>query len=134
MKIITYDLVKEKIIEVRGQKIILDSDVALLDGVETKRVNEAVKNNPRKFPNGYLIEVDNSEWEGLKSKFSTSIKGGKTKLPTAFTERGLYMLATILKSTNAIETTIAIIEAFAQLKELTKLCINLQRQIMINNE
>jgi len=76
----------------------LDADVAEIYGVETKRINEAVKNNPDKFPAGYIIELDKTEWDGLKSKFSTSTKGGKVKLPSAFPEKGLYMLATILKS------------------------------------
>ncbi|MBP9743506.1 MAG: ORF6N domain-containing protein [Burkholderiales bacterium] len=120
MHIITYDQVISKVIDIRRQKAIIDSDVAELYDVETKRINEAVKNNLDKFPKGYLIELTSDEWTPLKSKFSTSIKGGKTKLPTAFTEKGLYMLATILKSPKAVQTTIAIIEAFAQLKELTQ--------------
>jgi len=102
------------IIELRGQKAILDSDVAKLYGVETKRINEAVKNNPDKFPKGYIFDLEKDEWDALKSKFSTSIKGGKVKLPTAFTEKGLYMLATILKSALATQTTIAIIETFSK--------------------
>jgi hypothetical protein len=93
---------KNMIILIRGQDVLLDSDVAHLYGVETKRINEAVKNNPDKFPDGYLIELDKGEWDGLKSKFSTSIKGGKVKLPAAFTEKGLYMLATILNPDNSL--------------------------------
>lgn len=120
MHLITYNQVKSKIVDIRNQKVILDSDVAELYGVETKRINEAVKNNQSKFPTGYLIELTTEEWVTLKSKFSTSMKGGKVKLPTAFTERGLYMLATILKSPQAIETTIAIIDTFSQLKELAQ--------------
>ena len=120
MRLITYDQVKSKIIELRNQKVILDSNVAELYGVATKRVNEAVSRNPEKFPAGYLIELTLGEWTSLKSQFATSIKGGKVKLPVAFTERGLYMLATILKSSQAIGTTIAIIDTFAQIKELTQ--------------
>ena len=120
MNIVEYDQVASKIIEIRQQKAIIDSDVAELYGVETKRINEAVSRNLEKFPEGYLIELTSDEWLLLKSQFATSIKGGKTKLPTAFTEKGLYMLATILKSPKAVKTTIAIIEAFAQLKELTQ--------------
>jgi hypothetical protein len=120
MQLITYDLVKSKIIEIRNQKVILDSDVAELYCVKTKEVNQAIKRNPTKFPQGYLIELTYAEWEPLKSQIVTSIKGGKIKLPMAFTERGLYMLATILKSSQAVETTIAIIDAFAKLKELTQ--------------
>lgn len=119
--LITYDQVKSKIREIRDQKVILDSDVAELYGVETKRINEAVKNNQAKFPDGYIIELTADEWLPVKSKISTSPKGGgKVKLPVAFTERGLYMLATILKNPKAIATTIAIIDAFAQIKELTQ--------------
>jgi len=121
VQIITYDQVKAKIIEISGQKVILDSDVAALYQIETKRVNEAVKNNQSKFPDGYIIELDNFEWRKVRSKFSTSpLGGGRTYKPKAFTERGLYMLATILKSPQAIGTTIAIIDTFAQIKELTQ--------------
>ena len=118
---ITYDQVRSKIIEIRDHKGILDSDIAELYGVETKRINEAVKNNPGKFPTGYVIELDNDEWKEVKSKFSTSpLGGGRAYKPKVFTERGLYMLATILKSPQAIGTTIAIIDTFAQIKELTQ--------------
>ncbi|NNM59466.1 MAG: ORF6N domain-containing protein [Legionellales bacterium] len=119
MDIIKYEQITDRIIEVRHQKVILDNDVAELYGVETKRINEAVSRNPEKFPQGYLIELTQNEWMPLKSQIATSIKGGKVKLPTAFTERGLYMLATILKSERATATTLAIIEAFAKLREIT---------------
>ncbi|MGD9153553.1 MAG: ORF6N domain-containing protein [Gammaproteobacteria bacterium] len=117
---ITYDQVKSRIIEIRDQKVILDSDVAELYGVETKKINQAVKRNSAKFPVGYIIELTDIEWQNLRSQFVTSSHGGRTYKPAAFTERGLYMLATILKSTRAINTTIAIINTFAQLKELTQ--------------
>ena len=70
--------------------------------------------------NGYILKVDKDKWSELKWKFSTSIKGGKVKLPSAFTEKGLYMLATILKSKRATQTTIAIIETFAKIRQLSK--------------
>lgn len=120
MNTISFEQVENKIITLRDIPVILDSDVAELYGVETKRVNEAVSNNPDKFPTGYIIRLEKTEWDGLKSKFSTSIKGGKTKLPFAFTERGLYMLATILKSERATHTTLAIIDAFYKLRLLTR--------------
>ena len=97
MQLIKYDQVNDKIIEIHGQNVILDSDVAELYGVETKRINEAVSRNSEKFPNGYVIQLVSEEWELLKPQYATSIKGGKVKLPLAFTECGLYMLATILK-------------------------------------
>ncbi len=113
-------VVEEKIIEIRNKHVIIDSDIAQLYGVETKRINEAVSRNTDKFPQGYLIELTHEEWEPLKSKFATSIKGGKTKLPTAFTEKGLYMLATILKSPKATETTLAIIDTFTKVREISR--------------
>lgn len=120
MNTIGFEQVENKIITLRETPVILDSDVAELYGVETKRINEAVSNNPDKFPAEYIIRLEKTEWDGLKSKFSTSIKGGKTKLPLAFTERGLYMLATILKSEQATRTTLAIIDAFYKLRLLTR--------------
>ena len=118
--IVKYEQVKDKIIVLRGEPVLLDADVAQLYGVETKRVNEAVKNNPDRFPLGYLFKLDNQEVADLRSKISTSSWGGNRKIPTAFTERGLYMLATILKSKRATQTTLAIIETFVQLRELAR--------------
>lgn len=119
--------IKSKIITVQGQQVILDSDIADLYNVETKRINEAVKNNPDKFPEGYIIGLTPEEWSNLKSKISTSSWGGKHKLPKAFSERGLYMLATILKSPVATETTLAIIETFAKVRELSHTIADLHR-------
>ena len=73
-EIVKIENLKELIIEIRGQGVLLDADVAVIYGVETKRINEAVKNNPDKFPDGYIVELDKNEWDSLKSKFSTSIK------------------------------------------------------------
>ena len=126
MQVIKQDQVQKKIITLRGQQIIIDVDVAELYGVETKRINEAVSRNQNKFPNGYLFELSKEEWNSLKSQFATSMKGGKVKSPTAFTEKGLYMLATILKSQKAVETTIAIIDTFAKVKELGRVIQQVQ--------
>lgn len=120
MQVIKQNQIKRKIIILRDQKVIIDTDVAELYGVETKHVIQAVKNNPEKFPNGYIFELSKDEWKAVKSKFLTSpLGGGKTKRPKAFTEKGLYMLATILKSAKAVETTIAIIDTFAKVNELS---------------
>lgn len=120
-EIVKFSEVEDKIIKLRDQNVILDSDVAILYGVETKRINEAVKNNPDKFPDGYIFQLDKKEWEIMKTKFSTSLSpGGKVKYPKAFTEKGLYMLATILKSERATQTTIAIVETFTQIRELSR--------------
>lgn len=103
----------------RNQPVLLDSDVALIFGVETKRINEAVRNNPDKFPKDYMVALDRQEFASLRSKFSTSNsgRGGSRNLPKAFTEKGLYMLATVLKSKQALEATFGIIETYAQVTE-----------------
>jgi hypothetical protein len=118
--IMKFENLRDRIIEIRDQKVLLDVDVAEIYGVETKRINEAVKNNLDKFPGDYIIELEKTEWDGLKSKFSTSIKGGKVKLPTAFPEKGLYILATILKSPQAVQATLSIIETFSKIRELSR--------------
>ena len=112
--------VDSKIVEIRGIKVLLDCDVASLYGVETKRVNEAVSNNQDKFPEGYIITLENNEILNLRSKISTANSSKSRVLPKAFSEKGLYMLATILKSPQATETTLAIIETFAKIRELTR--------------
>ena len=122
--VIRFNQVEEKILTIRNQSVILDSDVAVLYGVETKRVNEAVKNNPDKFPEGYILDLSMDETIRSRSKFSTlnnPKRGENLKyLPKAFTERGLYMLATILKSPTATQTTIDIVETFAKIRELSR--------------
>lgn len=122
-------LIENKIITIREQKVILDSDVAELYGVETKRINEAVKNNPDKFPDGYILYLSMDEAVVSRSKFSTLKRGENLKYaPKAFSERGLYMLATILKSPKATETTIAIIETFTKVRELSRTISQLSEQ------
>ena len=120
-KIVTYSEIESSIIEIRGQRVILDADVARLYHVETKRVNEAVRNNPDKFPQGYILELGKEDIDDLRAKFSTANLSTKSRvLPKAFTEKGLYMLATILKSPMATRTTIGIVETFARLRELSR--------------
>ena len=120
--------VEEKIITLRNQQVILDCDVAELYGVETKRINEAVSNNPEKFPDGYIFELDNQEFSDLRSKISTAKFQKTRQFPKAFTEKGLYMLATILKSPKAVQTTIAIVEAYAKLKELSRVIVEIPQK------
>ena len=98
----------------------LDRDIAEIYRVETKRINEAVKNNPGKFPQGYFFELEKTEFENLRSKFSTTNFAKTRVAPKVFTEKGLYMLATILKSTVATEASIAIIEAFSRVRVLAR--------------
>ena len=110
------EIVQTKIYNIRDNKVMMDSDLAELYGVETKRINEAVKNNPDKFPDDFYFELNDEEEEILKSKFSTASWGGRRKSIKVFTEQGVYMLATILKSKTATDVTIAIMHAFVQMR------------------
>ena len=113
--------VKARMISVRGQLVLLDRDVAVLYGVETKHVNQAVRNNPGRFLEGYLFELSDDELQNLRSKILTANISTKSRVPPkVFTERGLYMLATILKSARAERATIAIIETYAQLRSMVR--------------
>lgn len=121
MNIIRFEQINDRIIALRNKQVLLDSDVAELYGVETRDINKAVKNNPEKFPEGYVIPLTIEEKNELVEIFH---RFGRLKhstvVPKAFTEKGLYMLATILKGPQAIQTTISIIEAFAKLRELSR--------------
>ena len=120
--------VQQKILFLRNQEVILDADVAELYGVETREVNQAVRNNPNKFPKGYVFEIDRQELTELRSKFLIANKSKSRTMPKAFTEKGLYMLATILKSPQATQTTIAIIETFATVRQLKRELRNLHEE------
>ena len=113
-------IIEDMIYEVRGVQVMLDNDIAKLYHVETKRVNEAVKNNPDKFPERFSWVLTNEETKELRSKISTlEIKGqGKYSkyAPRVFTEQGLYMLATILKSKVATDVSIAIMDTFVKMR------------------
>ena len=118
---ISIEDVQDKIIIVRDEPVILDMDVAALYGVQTKEINQAVKNNPGKFPFGYIMGLDEYEKEELVKNFDRfNILKHSSVPPKAFTERGLYMMATILKSKQAEQTTLAIIDTFASVKELAR--------------
>lgn len=106
--IIKLENIEDKILIIREEQVLLDSDVADLYGVETRDINKSVKNNPEKFPDNYIFELTKDELVDLRGKNYTA-KLQKTRVtPKAFTEKGLYMLATILKSKQAVQTTIAI--------------------------
>lgn len=112
---------ESKIIVIRDTQVILDRDVAELYGVTTKEVNQALRNNPTKFPLGYVIELTDSEKSYVVKNFDHlgSLKYSHAK-PKAFTEQGLYMLATILKGEIATQTTITIIDTFTKLRKLAR--------------
>ena len=122
---IDINAVKARMLQVRGQQVLLDRDVAALYGVETRVINQAVKNNREKFPAGYVAELSAQEVEVLRSKILTlEAKSGKGHYSKhgykVFTEHGLYMLATILKGERAVSTTLAIIETYAQVRAMVR--------------
>lgn len=119
MTIITYQAVENKIITLRNLQVIVDSDVAELYQVTTKEINQAVSRNPEKFPSGYVIELAANEKKELVTNCDrfNSLKHS-TSFPKVFTEKGLYMLATILKSPVATQTTLMIIDTFSKVREL----------------
>ena len=121
--------VSGKIATIRKQEVIADADVAELYGVETRAVNQAVKNNPDKFPSDYMFELTKSELQDLKSKILISKVSDNNRRGTkVFTEKGLYMLATILKSERATAVTFAIIETFAKVRGLKRELIELHKE------
>ena len=101
----------------RGEQVMIDRDLAELYGVETKRINEAVKNNQDKFPKDFFFELSDDEFEILRSKISTTSFAKTRTNPKVFTEQGVYMLATILKSKIASQVTVSIIKTFASMRK-----------------
>ena len=121
--------IESKLAIVRNLQVIADADVAALYGVDTRRINEAVSNNPDKFPSEYLFELTDSELRDLRSKISTTKVSAKSRNPTkVFTERGLYMLATILKSERAKAVTFAIIETFYKVRCLKRELLSIHKE------
>ncbi len=128
MNIIKIEKIQNLIVSIHGEQVLLDADVAKLYGVETKRINEAVKNNLERFPSGYVINIDKNEKNELVENFDRFNRlKHSTVLPKAFNEKGLYMLATILTSKQAVQTTINIIETFSKVKELSRNINNIMK-------
>jgi ORF6N domain len=116
--------IESRIQLLRGQRVLIDSDLAALYGVDTRRLNEQVKRNADRFPADFVIQLTQEEFIDLKSQIATSSSassghGGRRKLPLAFTEHGAIMAATVLNSQQAIEMGIYVVRAFVQLRQLT---------------
>lgn len=111
-------LIQSKIYEIRGQKVMLDFDLAELYQVETRVLNQSVKRNLKRFPSDFMFQLTADEWEILKSQFVISSWGGTRKLPYAFTEQGLAMLSGVLNSDIAIQVNINIMRAFVAVRQL----------------
>lgn len=116
-KLVPIAIIENKILIIRGQKVMLDKDLAQLYQVETKVLNQAVKRNIERFPEGFMFQLTNEEFSNLKSQIVTSSWGGIRKLPYAFTEYGVAMLSSVLNSKRAIAVNIQIIQAFIKMKE-----------------
>lgn len=108
---------KSKIYYIRGQKVMLDFELAEIYGYKTTRFNEQVKNNAEKFDDDFMFQLTKAEFENLMSKKSTSSWGGRRKLPYAFTEQGIYMLMTVLRGELAVKQSKALIRMFKQMKD-----------------
>jgi hypothetical protein len=147
--------IENQIYEVRGQKVMLDSDLASLYGVETRQLNQSVKRNKQRFPEDFMFQLTDDEWDSLKSQFvmsnddnslksqnvtakpkdglksqnATSNRGGRRTLPYAFTEHGTVMLASVLNSPTAIQASIQIVKAFVNFREILNSQVTLANKI-----
>jgi len=124
--------IRSKIYIIRGKQVMIDRDLAELYQVETRRLNEQVKRNIDRFPKDFMFQIDEIEYQNLMSQFATSSSehGGVRKMPYAFTEEGIYMLATVLRSPVATQTSIAIIRTFKKLREFSKHYNALAKQLI----
>lgn len=119
--IIPDEKISSSILILRNQKVILDSDLAKLYGVETKVLNQAVKRNVDRFPPDFMFQLSKNEWQNLKSRIVTSSQwGGRRIPPYAFTEQGVAMLSSVLKSKQAIKINIAIMRVFVKIKQFAQ--------------
>jgi phage regulator Rha-like protein len=116
--IIPDEAVINKIYLLREQKVMLDSDLAELYGVETRVLNQQVKRNETRFPEDFMFQLTEEEWENLKSQSSSSTWGGRRKLPYVFTEHGVLMLSSVLNSEKAVAINIQIMRIFTKMREM----------------
>jgi hypothetical protein len=115
------EVIISKIYLIRGHKVMLDLDLAELYGVETRRLNEQVKRNLDRFPADFMFQLNQEEFENLKSQFATSSWGGRRKLPYAFTEHGVLMLSSVLNSNKATMVSIQIMRIYVKIRQLITL-------------
>lgn len=131
MKLFAMNLqfIQSKIYVLRGQKVMLDFDLAQMYGTETKRLKEAVRRNRERFPDDFMFEITKKEYEFLRTQNASSSHGGVRYMPFAFTEQGVAMLSSVLRSKKAIEMNIAIVRAFVVLRKYLSDYKDLQEQI-----
>ena len=109
--------ISSKILLIRGERVILDSDLAEIYGVTTSRLNEQVKRNLKRFPSDFMFELSDDEYKNLISQFATSRWGGRRKSPKVFTEHGAIMMASVLNSQIAIDASIVVVRTFIKMRE-----------------
>ena len=129
--LIPSERIEQAILQIRGQRVILDSDLAHLYGVTTSRLNEQVKRNEDRFPEDFMFRVTDAEFRHLMSQFATSSSrwGGRRKLPLVFTEHGAVMAANVLNSPTAVAASIAVVRAFVRLREILSTHKDLARKL-----
>jgi hypothetical protein len=123
------EVIENKIYRIRGQKVMLSSDLAVLYEVEHKVLMQAVKRNKDRFPEDFMFQITKNEFENLKSHFVTSRWGGIRKMPYAFTEQGVAMLSSVLRSNRAVQVNVEIIRAFVRLREMLQSHKDLERKL-----
>jgi hypothetical protein len=116
--LLSEELISNKIYFIRNQKVMIDVDLSELYNIETKRLNEQVKRNLSRFPDDFMFQLTENEFQNLKSQFATSSWGGTRKLPYAFTEHGVLMLSSVLNSDKAIQTNIQIMRIFSKVRQM----------------
>jgi phage regulator Rha-like protein len=123
--------IESMILYVRGEKVILDSDLAVLYGVSTTRLNEQINRNKRRFPADFVFRLTKEEWDSLMSQFAISKtgRGGRRKLPYVFTEHGAIMVANVLSSERAVEVSVRVVRAFVKLRQLLASNSELSRKL-----
>ncbi len=141
LTLIPDNIVLNKIYEIRNQRVMLDSDLAALYGIETKVLNQALKRNQERFPEDFMFQVTDHEWLALRSQTVTSKpgRGGRTYLPNVFTEHGVLMLSSVLNSKQAIQVNIQIVRVFTRLRKILNESSELKLEIAeikrkINNQ
>jgi hypothetical protein len=135
--IASVEQIESRIFLIRGQKVMLDQDLAELYGVETKRVNEQVRRNSERFPEDFMFQLTAEEFANLRSQIATSNnqvgspagRGGRRHLPYAFTEHGAIMAASVLNSPRAVETSVQVVRAFVRLRQMLSSNAELSRKL-----
>lgn len=127
--LVSAEIIAERILIIRGKRVMLDTDLAVLYEVKTKRLNEQVARNKKRFPEDFMFQLTREETDFLRSQNATSKRGGRRYLPYVFTQEGVAMLSSVLNSERAIMVNIQIMRAFAQLRPMLLTNRDLKRKI-----